>query len=46
LTQANLQPSQAVKVLNDRLRHVNKLNNDIADWLQVGSDVSAAAMGY
>ncbi|KAF2088501.1 hypothetical protein K490DRAFT_64553 [Saccharata proteae CBS 121410] len=29
-----LQPTQAVTVLNDRIRYVSKLNTDIADWLQ------------
>ncbi|KAF2402419.1 hypothetical protein EJ06DRAFT_507266 [Trichodelitschia bisporula] len=31
---AHLNPSQSVKLLNDRLKHINKLNTDIADWLQ------------
>ena len=34
--QSSLQPSQAVALLNDRLKHVSKTNTDIADWLQVG----------
>jgi hypothetical protein len=25
-----------VKLLNDRVKHINRLNGDIADWLQVG----------
>ncbi len=33
--QASLQPGQAVAVLNERVKHVGKLNADIADWLQV-----------
>ncbi|ETS82327.1 hypothetical protein PFICI_04203 [Pestalotiopsis fici W106-1] len=31
---ANLQPSQAVQVLNDRVKRISKLNIEIADWLQ------------
>ncbi|KAL4869756.1 hypothetical protein BDV12DRAFT_167162 [Aspergillus spectabilis] len=31
---ASLQPSQAASVLADRLRVINKVNADIADWLQ------------
>ncbi|RYP54550.1 hypothetical protein DL769_010341 [Monosporascus sp. CRB-8-3] len=31
---ANLQPNQAVQVLNDRVKRISKLNADIADWLQ------------
>ena len=34
-SQTQLQPGQAVTVLNQRVKHVNKLNGDIADWLQV-----------
>ncbi|KAL1969485.1 hypothetical protein VTN77DRAFT_8923 [Rasamsonia byssochlamydoides] len=30
----SLQPSQATAVLNDRIRVINKINADIADWLQ------------
>ncbi|CAO2654130.1 Nn.00g108630.m01.CDS01 [Neocucurbitaria sp. VM-36] len=30
----SLSPAQAVNVLNDRVHHVNRLNNQIADWLQ------------
>lgn len=30
-----MQPGQAVDILNDRVRHVGKLNTAIADWLQV-----------
>lgn len=33
--QANLQPGQAVQTLNDRVKRVNKINLEIADWLQV-----------
>ncbi|KAH9861487.1 hypothetical protein J1614_011234 [Plenodomus biglobosus] len=29
-----LTPTQAVSVLNDRVRHVSQLNTQIADWLQ------------
>ncbi|BAE60680.1 unnamed protein product [Aspergillus oryzae RIB40] len=36
---ASLQPGQATSVLNDRIRLINKINADIADWLQSG-DVS------
>ncbi|EZF48081.1 hypothetical protein H103_08181 [Trichophyton rubrum CBS 288.86] len=28
-----LQPSQAIAVVTERLRTVNKLNTDVADWL-------------
>lgn len=35
--QASLQPSQATSVLGDRVRLINKVNADIADWLQVRS---------
>ncbi|KAF9886300.1 hypothetical protein FE257_011559 [Aspergillus nanangensis] len=31
---ASLQPSQATTVLNDRIRLINKVHADIADWLQ------------
>ncbi|POR32583.1 Suppressor [Tolypocladium paradoxum] len=31
---ANLQPGQAVQTLNDRVKRINKLNLEIADWLQ------------
>ncbi|PWY77547.1 hypothetical protein BO70DRAFT_294795 [Aspergillus heteromorphus CBS 117.55] len=31
---ASLQPGQATNVLNDRIRLINKVNSDIADWLQ------------
>jgi hypothetical protein len=34
-TQAHLQPLQAVTVLNERVKRFNKLNVEIADWLQV-----------
>lgn len=37
LRQASLQPEQAINVLNDRVALVSKINNDIADWLQVRS---------
>lgn len=33
--QANLQPGQAVQVVNDRLKRIGKVNTEIADWLQV-----------
>lgn len=39
LLQASLQPSQAANVLNDRLKVMNKVNSDIADWLQVRLDI-------
>lgn len=35
LRQASLQPEQAINVLNDRVSLINKVNSDIADWLQV-----------
>ncbi|KAK1972459.1 SAFF domain-containing protein [Colletotrichum sublineola] len=31
---AHLQPMQAVNVLNDRVKRINKINTEIADWLQ------------
>ncbi|KAK4237330.1 Muniscin C-terminal mu homology domain-containing protein [Achaetomium macrosporum] len=31
---ANLQPSQAVQVLSDRVKRITKANQEIADWLQ------------
>ncbi|KAL4956323.1 Muniscin C-terminal mu homology domain-containing protein [Aspergillus filifer] len=31
---ASLQPNQAATVLADRIRVINKINTDIADWLQ------------
>ncbi|KAL4879365.1 Muniscin C-terminal mu homology domain-containing protein [Aspergillus karnatakaensis] len=31
---ASLQPNQAATVLSDRIRVINKVNADIADWLQ------------
>jgi hypothetical protein len=31
---ASLQPNQAVQVLNDRVKRINKINTEIADWLQ------------
>ncbi len=34
---ASLQPSQAVAVLSDRIRQVDKVNKDIANWLSVCS---------
>ncbi|MBE7181517.1 MAG: hypothetical protein INR71_09980, partial [Terriglobus roseus] len=33
--QEALQPTQAVEMLNERMRHVGKLNGEVADWLQV-----------
>ena len=32
---ASLQPSQAVAILIERVKRVGKVNNDIAEWLQV-----------
>jgi hypothetical protein len=37
LRQASLTPDQAVSVFNDRLSLINKVNSDIADWLQVST---------
>lgn len=34
-SQAILQPSQAVTVVNERIKSINKIHQDIADWLQV-----------
>lgn len=33
--QANLQPNQAVQALTDRVKRISKVNQEIADWLQV-----------
>lgn len=33
--QESLQPTQAVAVLNERVKHISKVNVDIADFLQV-----------
>lgn len=33
--QANLQPSQAAQLLNDRVKRIAKAHLEIADWLQV-----------
>ncbi|KAJ6789211.1 hypothetical protein PWT90_06802 [Aphanocladium album] len=30
----HLQPNQAAQVLNDRVKRIGKVNNEIADWLQ------------
>ena len=35
IAQEYLQPNQAVHALNDRVKRINKLNIEIADWLQV-----------
>lgn len=35
-------PAQAIDVLNGRMKHVNQLNAQIADWLQVGSPCRVA----
>ncbi len=35
LMQSSLQPNQAVQTLNDRVRRINRINTEIADWLQV-----------
>lgn len=32
-----MQPGQATALLNDRIRLINKVNADVADWLQVRS---------
>ncbi|PHH81393.1 hypothetical protein CDD83_3601 [Cordyceps sp. RAO-2017] len=32
---AHLQPGQAVQTLNERVKRINKINLEIADWLQV-----------
>ncbi|KAF2101976.1 hypothetical protein NA57DRAFT_34067 [Rhizodiscina lignyota] len=43
---ASLQPVQAVEVLNDRIKHVSRLNSEVADWLQERRRVEEAyAMG-
>lgn len=34
-SQENLQPAQAVDALNDRVKHVGRLNLEIAEWLKV-----------
>ena len=35
LQQVALQPNQATQILNDRVKRINKINFEIADWLQV-----------
>ncbi|KPI43625.1 uncharacterized protein AB675_6658 [Cyphellophora attinorum] len=39
---ANLTPDQAVSVFNDRIALINKVNSDIADWLQERRKVEEA----
>jgi hypothetical protein len=34
-SQTQVQPGQAVKLLNDRLKYISRVNVDVADWLQV-----------
>ena len=41
--QPQLQPPQAVAILNDRVLQVGRVNTAIADWLQVGDGVVCAA---
>ena len=36
--QENLQPAQAVDALNERVKHVGRLNIEVADWLKVSYD--------
>jgi len=31
----SLQPSQAVALVNERVEYISKLNNSIAEWLEV-----------
>ncbi len=45
LRQASLQPQQAVNILNDRVDLIKKINNDIADWLQVSKTCAASRNG-
>ena len=33
--QATLQPGQAVQALHDRVKRINKINAEVAEWLQV-----------
>ncbi|EFY96277.1 Fes/CIP4 domain-containing protein [Metarhizium robertsii ARSEF 23] len=35
---AHLQPGQAVQTLNDRVKRINKVNLEIADWLQARTE--------
>ena len=35
LSQTSLLPSQAVSLLNERIRQIGKINADVADWLLV-----------
>lgn len=35
IEQATLQPGQAVHILTDRVKRINRINTEIADWLQV-----------
>lgn len=39
-------PSGAVTKLNDRVKKIGKVNNDIAEWLQVWSLVARRVGGY
>lgn len=39
MRQTSLQPEQAVNVLDDRVAIINKINLDIADFLQVSQAV-------
>jgi len=41
--QPELQPSQAVNILNDRVTQIGSINNAIASWLQVRSSRAAGA---
>jgi hypothetical protein len=34
-TQANLQPNQAVQALTDRVKRINKIHQEVADWILV-----------
>jgi hypothetical protein len=45
LRQASLQPEQAVNILNDRVDLIKKINNDIADWLQVSNTRATSRNG-
>jgi len=41
MLQGNLRPNEAVQCLQDRVKRINKINTEIADWLQVRSNAPA-----
>lgn len=41
MIKATLQPSEAMTVLDNRMRQIGRLNTEIADWLQVSRCASS-----